>query len=122
PLVTVLRNKEGILTDVAPEGAAEAIRESFMHVEVDRMTDPAQLAELAKDIDRVLDDVRFAVNDWKKMRDKLLRVVVDGQDALQVVAGSSLGLLREQPEQAVASSFSALPPEVRAYARFPDLL
>jgi glutamate dehydrogenase len=43
PLVTVLRDKDGILQDVAPEGAPDAIRESFMHVEVDRVTDPADL-------------------------------------------------------------------------------
>src|SRR6185295_1985229 len=164
PLVTVLRDKEGILQDVAPEGAPDAIRESFMHVEVDRVTDPADLATLATDIARVLDDVRLAVTDWKKMRDKLLSVVaeidmrpppmpadeiaeckaflswlanehytflayrchdlvvVDGQDALRIVPGSSLGFLREEPGQSVATSFSALPPEVRAYARFPDLL
>jgi glutamate dehydrogenase len=164
PLVTVLRDKDGILTDVAPEGAPDAIRESFMHVEVDRVTDAGQLSALASDVARVLDDVRLAVTDWKKMRDKLLSVVaeidlkpppmpaeeiaeckaflswladdhytflayrchdlvvVDGQDALQVVPQSSLGFLREKPTQSVASSFSALPPEVRAYARFPDLL
>jgi hypothetical protein len=45
----VLRDKDGILADVAPEGAPEAIRESFMHVEVDRVTDAAQLAGLAKE-------------------------------------------------------------------------
>jgi glutamate dehydrogenase len=160
----VLRDKDGILTDVAPEGAPDAIRESFMHVEVDRVTDAGQLSALASDVARVLDDVRLAVTDWKKMRDKLLSVVaeidlkpppmpaeeiaeckaflswladdhytflayrchdlvvVDGQDALQVVPQSSLGFLREKPTQSVASSFSALPPEVRAYARFPDLL
>jgi glutamate dehydrogenase len=71
PLVTVLRDKDGILQDVAPEGAPDAIRESFMHVEVDRVTDPADLAALATDIARVLDDVRLAVTDWKQMRDKL---------------------------------------------------
>ena len=49
-------------------------------------------------------------------------VVVDGQDALKIVPGSSLGFLRETPKQNVASSFSALPPQVRAYARYPDLL
>ncbi len=49
-------------------------------------------------------------------------VVVDGQDALRIVPGSSLGFLREAPTQNVATSFSALPPEVRAYARYPDLL
>jgi len=48
--------------------------------------------------------------------------VVNGQDALKVVAGSSLGILREKEEKDVASSFAALPPEIRAYARRPELL
>jgi len=164
PLVAVLRGKDGILADVAAEGATDAIRESFIHVEVDRVTEPARLAELATDVARVLEDVRMAVNDWKKMKDKLLAViaevdqrpppmppeelaeckaflswlanehytflayrchdlvVVDGEDALRIVPGSSLGFLRENPNQDVASSFSALPPQVRAYARYPDLL
>ena len=49
---------------------------------------------------------------------------IDGQDALQIVPGTSLGLarLREAPGKDVAMSFSALPPGVRAYARRPELL
>ncbi len=34
----------------------------------------------------------------------------------------SLGVLRERPSREVAAAFSALPPEVRAYARRPELL
>ncbi len=49
-------------------------------------------------------------------------VRIDGQDALQIVPGTSLGILREAPGKAVAVSFAALPPEVRAYARRPELL
>ncbi len=48
--------------------------------------------------------------------------MVDGQDALRIVPGSSLGILREDHSKSVAASFAALPPEVRAYARTPDLL
>src|SRR5437667_10975660 len=39
PIVVVLRDKDGILGDVAPADAPGAIRESFIHVEVDRLTD-----------------------------------------------------------------------------------
>src|SRR5256884_7931924 len=39
PIVVVLRDKDGILGDVAPEDAPGAIRESFIHVEVDRLTE-----------------------------------------------------------------------------------
>ena len=49
-------------------------------------------------------------------------VRIDGQDALHIVAGTGLGILRETPGKDIAGSFAALPPEVRAYARRPELL
>ena len=45
-----------------------------------------------------------------------------GEDALRVVPGSGLGLLRESGDSAASASFAALPPEVRAQAREPRLL
>ena len=164
PIVAVMRGDDGTLADVAPDDARDARRESFIHVEVDRVIEPARLDALAADVARVLADVRMAVADWAKMRDRLVGVVaeidarpppmppeelaeakaflswladahftllayrchdlvvVDGQDALKIVPGSSLGFLREDPTMQVATSFAALPPEVRAYARVPDLL
>src|SRR5216683_1038060 len=161
PIVAVDRAPDGTLTGVSGTGAKDARRESFIHVEVDRMTDSAELDALAADIVRVLDDVRAAVDDWKPMIERVhaavadverqrlplsedelaegkdfLRwladnhftflgyrchelAVVNGEDALKVVPGTSLGILREAPSKDVAASFSALPPEVRAYARRP---
>src|ERR1700693_212785 len=49
-------------------------------------------------------------------------VVQNGEDALKIVAESSLGILREGETKEVATSFAALPPEVKAYARRPELL
>ncbi|HMA31551.1 MAG TPA: NAD-glutamate dehydrogenase, partial [Casimicrobiaceae bacterium] len=49
-------------------------------------------------------------------------VRIEGQDALRIVAGTGLGILRETPGKDIAESFAALPPEVRAYARRPELL
>ena len=49
-------------------------------------------------------------------------VRIDGQDALHIVAGTGLGILRETPGKDIAGSFAALPPVVRAYARRPELL
>jgi len=164
PIVAIMRGADGTLADVAPEGAREARRESFIHVEIDRTIEPARLDALAVDVARVLSDVRIAVTDWTKMRDRLVGVVAeldahpppmppeelaegkaflswladahftllayrchdlvvaDGQDALKIVPGTSLGFLREDPTKQVATSFAALPPEVRAYARVADLL
>ena len=164
PIVAVDRGPDGTLTGLASAEAKDAWCESFIHVEVDRMTDSTDLEALAADIVRVLDDVRAAVDDWKPMIDRVHAVVaeverqrpplsedelaegkdflrwlaenhftflgyrchelavVNGEDALKVVPGTSLGILREAPSKDVAASFSALPPEVRAYARRPELL
>jgi glutamate dehydrogenase len=165
PIVGAQRGADGVLEGMA-EGAA---RESLIHVEVDRVPEPARLEALAADVARVLGDVRLAVQDWAAMRARLHAivaeldadappipaaelaegraflewladnhftllgsrahelVVVDGEDALRIVPESSLGILREvldkeEHAKIVASGFAALPPEVRAYARRPELL
>ena len=130
-----------------------------MHIEVDRLADPAARAELAAGIERVLGDVRAAVTDWKAMVAQLRAVIeeidrqppplpreevaenraflqwltedhllllgyrchdlttVDGEDALRLVPGSGLGILRESAtETALSSSFAVLPPQARAVA------
>jgi glutamate dehydrogenase len=164
PILAVERAADGTLVGLVSAPGAKARRESFIHVEIDRLSDPAQLDGLAADIARVLDDVRAAVDDWKAMRERLQAVleeieqrppplptdelsegkdflrwvlqnhftflgyrcheltVIDGQDALKLVPGSGLGILRGTPSQGVSASFSALPPEVRAHARRPELL
>src|SRR5437667_119866 len=60
PIVAVERGPDGTLTGLARTEARDGHRESFIHVEVDRMVDPAGLEALAADIVRVLDDVRSA--------------------------------------------------------------
>jgi len=42
--------------------------ESFQHIEVDRIVDPAALQSLASQIERSMRDVRVACADWSKMR------------------------------------------------------
>ncbi len=164
PIIAVRRSADGTMVGIAADNDADAPHESFIHVEVDRIIDAAQLDALAADLLRVLDDVSAAVADWKAMRDRLLAilaatdkrppplpadelaegkaflawladdhfsflgyrrhelVVRKGEDALKIVAGSSLGILREGETKEVATSFAALPPEVKAYARRPELL
>ena len=164
---TMRVNRQGAehtLMGVLPEDSPAGLRESFMHLEVDRMTEPPLLEALAVDLERVLADARTAVEDWKKMLAKVREIVADlerrpppigqmdlaearaflawladnhftflgyrchdlvvkeGDDALAVVPGSGLGILREQPGAELATSFSQLPPQVRAYARVKDLL
>ena len=162
PILAVQRDEHGTLTGLAPDSAADARRESFIHAEIDRIMEAERLEALAADLVRVLSDVRMAVADHKKMRARLMGIIeeietspppipkeelaevkaflawlrsdhftflgyrshelinVDGEDALRIVSG--LGILHVDPATNVAASFAALPPEVRAYARVPDLL
>jgi glutamate dehydrogenase len=46
----------------------------------------------------------------------------DGEDHLQTVPGSGLGILREASPKPVSQSFAKLSPEVRELARIPNLL
>ena len=79
PLLVVRRDLTGQLLDVYPtETAAEvgdgAIVESWMRIEVDRVPDEAGRRALAEDLDRVLRDVREAVEDWPKMQQRALQI------------------------------------------------
>ncbi len=80
PIFPVRRDASGAIAEVfdagspAPEGA---VFESFMHFEVDRVGETAELGELRTDLLRVLDDVRAAVEDWQPMRARLHEVAAE---------------------------------------------
>ena len=137
---------------------------AFIHLEVDRQGDPELLAEIRRDLLRVLGDNRAAVEDWPAMvaaargvaeelgrrpppvdpeeleetkallawmadehftflgyREYELRTL-DGEDVLQAVDGSGLGILRQHDEPDALVFMSKMPPEVRALARSRTLL
>ncbi|WP_405582227.1 NAD-glutamate dehydrogenase [Streptomyces sp. NBC_01190] len=48
--------------------------ESWIHVEIDRETDPEDLKEITGHLRRVLSDVRESVEDWTKMRQAALSI------------------------------------------------
>ncbi|MFJ6216372.1 NAD-glutamate dehydrogenase [Streptomyces sp. NPDC092296] len=60
--------------DRSAEPPADAVVESWMHIEVDRETDREDLRRIEADLRRVLTDVREVVEDWAKMRDSALRL------------------------------------------------
>jgi glutamate dehydrogenase len=165
PIYAVERDSQGQLQSILPRIGAPDVpqmrRESWMHIEVDRMVDPQQRADLVAGIERVLGDVRAAVEDWKPMMAQLRAATAEletapaalpatqvaesraflqwladdhmtvlgyrrhdlvteqGEDALRLVSGSGLGLLRETAQEKLSASFSALPANARAMARAP---
>ncbi|SDK69952.1 NAD-glutamate dehydrogenase [Streptomyces indicus] len=83
PQVVVRRDVTGKLIEVIADNTAaqaaadaghETLVESWIHVEIDRETDRADLKQITSDLLRVLSDVREAVEDWEKMRDAALRI------------------------------------------------
>ncbi|MDC8773636.1 NAD-glutamate dehydrogenase [Roseateles albus] len=168
PIFGVERDADGQLLAIRPRSeAADAPglkRESWMHIEVDRIIDAGQRHELLAGIERVLGDVRAAVQDWKPMVGALHAAITEleqapaaldkaevqeslaflhwladdhmtllgyrchelvseaGADALRLISGSGLGLLRETSEEKLSSSFSMLPANARALARAPSPL
>src|SRR4051812_4883182 len=83
PGFDVVRDITGVLQSVmpVPDGALEpegtAVRESWMHVEIDRLPDGDDPDAIVDDIQRVLRDVREAVEDWRKMHAEVAAVVAD---------------------------------------------
>ncbi|GAA2155347.1 NAD-glutamate dehydrogenase [Nocardioides koreensis] len=81
PHFDVVRDITGALQSVAPvadgslEPPGEAIRESWMHVEIDRIREGDDTAEIEENLQRVLRDVRESVEDWDKMHAQVLEIV-----------------------------------------------
>jgi glutamate dehydrogenase len=59
------------------ETPADVLRESWMHVEIDRETDKEELDRIENELVGVLRDVREAVEDWHKMRDRAEAIVTE---------------------------------------------
>src|SRR2546421_3131624 len=91
PVLRVARDAKGELRDVsAPAESSEGRLESFMHVEVDRQTDRAKLAELEAGVAKVLGDVRAAVEDWRAMQARMVDVLSRVESARSGVSHAEL--------------------------------
>ncbi len=70
-----LREVCGLASSAEPSPTQEQLRESWIHVEIDKVGDPDRLAEIEPGLARILSDVREAVEDWPKMQAKALAIV-----------------------------------------------
>jgi len=78
PIYAVERDAQGRLQSIAPRAQSpSAPRESWIHVEVDRLVDAEQRDALAAGIERVLADVRAGVQDWKPMLARMEEAIAE---------------------------------------------
>src|SRR3954466_4434752 len=91
PVLRTVRSRAGQLESVSAPGESSGGRlESFMHLEVDRRTDPAKLAELEAGLARVLGDVRAAVLDFGAMKKRMAEVLARLDEARSAVSQPEL--------------------------------
>ncbi len=80
PQLVVRRDLGGTLQEVLEDQAEtdphDISRESWMHLEIDRVADD-QLGEITEQLTKVLTDVRDAVEDWAKMHSQVDRIIED---------------------------------------------
>ncbi len=78
PVFSVVRDGhgrlKGLYLDDPPAGAKQ---ESWQLIEIDREPDPRRLASIERGIRGMLDDIRAATGDWRRMREKALEVAAE---------------------------------------------
>ncbi|GAB2876958.1 NAD-glutamate dehydrogenase [Nocardioides pacificus] len=116
PQFEVTRDVAGELRSVAPaeEGVVpggsedpdrsgaipggETLRESWMHIEIDRLPEDEDVSALEHQLESALRDVRESVEDWDKMRARALQIVAAVEQSPPPLPAEeleqSLGLLR----------------------------
>jgi len=82
PQLVVRRDVLGRLEEVCDTSDADAAgqgaqAESWIHLEIDRENDRATAEEVERGLRRVLSDVREAVEDWTKMRERALAIAAE---------------------------------------------
>jgi glutamate dehydrogenase len=72
PIIRVRRDADGNIEEICDPGDDAGRPESFIRLAIDRETDPQELNLLEQEIRSVLSDIRLAVRDWQKMRQKMV--------------------------------------------------
>jgi glutamate dehydrogenase len=76
PIVSVARDETGRLTSFGTSPATGALRESFIHIHIERIDDAARHDALVQAIEQTLADVLVCVHDWRPMMDRIQEAVV----------------------------------------------
>ncbi len=77
PVLRIARDRRGKLRSMEERDAALGTMESWQHVAVPRIGDPARHEALSQNILRMLEDVRLAVADWPAIRQRALDIARD---------------------------------------------
>ncbi|MBI3716009.1 MAG: NAD-glutamate dehydrogenase [Betaproteobacteria bacterium] len=107
PLFRVERDPHGAIVRLAPPEEGSKL-ESWIHVEIERISDPARIEALGRGMESVLADVRAAVEDWPKMKGKVSEILADLGGAAKVVPLEELDEARAFLSWAAENHFTFL--------------
>ncbi|HEY9335721.1 MAG TPA: NAD-glutamate dehydrogenase, partial [Kribbella sp.] len=112
PTFVVRRDVAGTLQEVLDDSARadghDLVRESWMHVEIERIADAAEHRALEQALQKVLNDVREAVEDWPKMHEKAVSIAAGLNVADLPVSESEVEEARELLEWLADEHFTFL--------------
>jgi len=94
PVFSVRRDRAGRLTAIG-RSQQRSGSESWQHIEIDHVGEPARLEELRARIETTLDDVRLAVEDWPQMLARAGRIAEE-------LRHGSPGIARAESDEAAA--------------------
>ena len=79
PILAVERNATGMIKGPPQRAGAvsNGLRESIIHIHVERVEDAARRADTVQAIEQVLAEVRLAVEDWRAMRARVGELAAD---------------------------------------------
>ncbi len=112
PQFVVRRDVAGTLQEVLDDSATadghDLVRESWMHLEIERIADVAEHRALEQDLQKVLNDVRESVEDWPKMHEKAVTIAAGLHAADLPVPESEVEEARELLEWLADEHFTFL--------------
>jgi glutamate dehydrogenase len=80
PVLTVRRDARGRIREIDEQDAARrpgATRESWQHMQIDRIASETQREALRDKLLAALEDTRLAVTDWRRMRQRALAIATE---------------------------------------------
>ncbi|VAW33648.1 NAD-specific glutamate dehydrogenase, large form [hydrothermal vent metagenome] len=68
PVAHLNRNKAGVLQELL---VSDVSKESWMHIEISKIIDPAKIADLVSELELVINKINACVSDWQSMLVKM---------------------------------------------------
>jgi len=82
PVLNVDRDTKGKLKSFHPKSTRNSIKESFIHIHIDKQTDPTVLASIESQLTTRMALIRKTVADWQPMKESLARAIAEfGENA-----------------------------------------